>query len=229
MDHKHVMLDPLSVIIILGVNAYKPIGTKLSVINGKLTLQDSGILQGAVRKLYGDSKMNVKLLYDPILYACKLLFNEDISQSMQYIFIQARRGLENLAHTYRDDREIKTCITTYINVIQSTIDSRNESVDFLDILLRLQRTTDMLSLPSQSAEAKESKEPSILKGVDDIKENIIYELNKTWDENKLSIVFGLVKELETASPYGMEHIFNALESFLMCIHEKTKNKTDTVF
>lgn len=47
-------LDPLSVIIKLFIYAHKLVGTKLTIGCNKINVQDPGIFQGTVRKLYGD-------------------------------------------------------------------------------------------------------------------------------------------------------------------------------
>ena len=224
MQH-NLILDPLSVVVVLAVNAYKPIGTKLSVVNGKLELHNSSILQGAIRRIHGDSKVNVKLLYQPILYACKQFYSSDkFNPDIEYMFTFVRRGLENLSHTYRDDKEVRTCINTCINVIQSTIDSQSKQkqgdLDFIDMLLSLNRTNVMLS---------QKNDESLLHGIEDIKNKMIDELHKSWDNNKLAIACGLLRELETATPYCSYYLFNAIDSLLTCIHEKTKEKTDTIF
>jgi len=106
-----------------------------------------------------------------------------------------------------------------IETDQKTIDSKTKPKpnEFIDMLLRLNRTTDVCEPCVDSL------------GIDDIKNRMVFELNKSWDDNKLMVVYGLLKELEESTPYGIHYLFQALESFLTSIHEKTKLKTDTVF
>lgn len=220
------ILDPLSVIVVLASNAFKPIGTKLSIANGKLKLSDSSVMQGAVRTIYGDSKTDLKLLHYPIIYACKHSLRRDpISDDMSFLFQRAMKGLDNLKHTYSEDREIRACINTYINIIQSCFDTAGPASEFLDMLLRL----NMMNRDNE----KEGDPDSMaivprLRG-SDVKSNLFEELRRSWDANKIAIVIGMVRELETATPFGREHIFVSLDNFMVFIHEKTKQISDSVF
>jgi hypothetical protein len=209
------ILDPLSVIIVLATNAYRPIGTKLSISHGRIILQNNSMLQGTIRSYYGDSKNNVKHLYHPILYACKYIFarihnKENLEPAFEheyellYLFTKAKLGLENIIHTYREDTEIRTVVNTYVNVIQSTIDANKHSFEFLDMLLRIKNSE---CEPECTEEARK---------------HIVEELYKFWDANRICIVIGLIKELETATPYGKSQLFNAIDSFMEYVYDKTK-------
>jgi hypothetical protein len=60
--YKNDTIDPLTVIIKLFICSYKPIGTKISILNNKLIIQNSGIFQGTVRTIYRDSKNDINIL-----------------------------------------------------------------------------------------------------------------------------------------------------------------------
>ena len=77
---KNDKLDPLSVIVKMFIYAYKPIGTKISIHNNRIYIQESGIWQGTVRTLYGDSKNDINIIFFPIVFACKnyLLNNNSV-------------------------------------------------------------------------------------------------------------------------------------------------------
>jgi len=223
------ILDPLTVIIILASNAYKPIGTKLSIYNGKIMLHDCSMLQSTVRTIYGDTKTNVKLLHYPIIYACKHFMRKaSRSADLTYLFTKAIKGLENLKHTYHDERETRAGINTYINIIQTCFekgqqaasgckekDRDTDSLQFLDMFLRL-NVNEVL---------QEQGEPTTV----DVKTNLFEEFHKSWDANRIAIAIGLIKELESASPTGRDNLFYSLEAFMNCIHEMTKQKTDAMF
>jgi len=219
------VLDPMSVIVVLATNATKPIGTKLSLSNGKLVLHNSSVIQGAVRTIYGDSKTDLKLLHFPIIYACKhFLRRGQATDDIVYIFQRAKKGLENLKHTYTDDREIRACINTYINIIQSCFDTSEAASEFLDMLLRLNMVDvdNFSEQPGGGGPAAKQRGP-------DVKSNLFEELYRSWDANKTSIVIGLVKELDNATPFGREHLYASLDGFMVFIHEKTKQIADSVF
>ena len=90
--NKNEYLDPLSIIVILAINSYKPIGTKISIYDNKLFLSEKSILQGSIRSLYGDKKTDIKLLYLSILFACKL-FLERNNKYLLKIFKKSIDGL----------------------------------------------------------------------------------------------------------------------------------------
>jgi len=181
-----------------------------------MLLQNSSMLQGTIRSYYGDNKNNVKYLYHPILYACKYIFarihnkenlepvHHDHDNDLLYLFTKAKIGLENITHTYRDDTEIRTVVNTYVNVIQSTIEANKHSFEFLDMLLRIKNSE---CEPECTEEARK---------------NIVEELYKFWDANRMRIAIGLIKELETATPYGKSQLFTAIDSFMEYVYDKTK-------
>lgn len=204
------ILDPMSVIVVLATNAFKPIGTKLGVYQGRLYLQNAGILQSTVRTFNGDTKTNIKVLYSPTIYACKHFYkcmqaNEDKSKlaELTFLFTKAKEGLDNLSQTYCDDREVRSQINTYINMIQSTLTNPN-SYDFLDMLLHIKNREN---------------EPD---NADEIKTNMIDELFKQWDANKIRLAISLIREMEDANSNGRNQLFIAIESFMTYMYDKTK-------
>jgi hypothetical protein len=211
------VLDPLSVVVVLAINAFKPIGTKLALYNGCLHLHDSGMLQSAVRTFSGDSKTNIKIINHPLIYACKHFFKSDskADEDIVYLFKTAKVGLDNLLYTYNDDREIRTCLNTYINIINSVTTMEKINYEMIDMLLKLNvgsaDTTSHINIAGN------------------VKNNLIDTLHKTWDVNKISIVINLLKEFENATPYSQNYLFQAIDSFMMCIHEKTREKSQVVF
>jgi len=235
------ILDPLSVVIVLASNAYKPIGTKLSISNGKICLHDCSMLQSTVRTIYGDTKTNVKLLHYPIIYACKHFMRKPRSADITYLFTKAIKGLENLKHTYHEERETRAAINTYINIIQTCFEREKErerekdkkspsqttqgsqntgsdldTIQFLDMLLRLNVNEVLQDQGEQTTTADE-------------KSNLFEEFHKSWDQNRIGIAIGIIKELENASPLARDNLFMSLDAFMNCIHEMTRQKSDAMF
>jgi len=230
------VLDPLSVIVVLAMNASKPVGTKLYIGNGFLELHDSSPLQGTVRAWVGENKMNIKLINHPIIFACKhflqskhqYLENSDnyTYDDIRFLFEQAKIGLTNLKHTYRKDRELHACVNTYINIITAATEMKSESTEILNMLIML-KLSDIASLPSSNVP---NNNPDVtVGGAAHVKSNLYDELHRSWDINKIRTVIGMLKELSTATPFSKKHIFVAIDAFMMCIHEKTKNTSETVF
>lgn len=223
------VLDPLSVIIVLAMNAFKPVGTKLYIGNGFLELHDSSPLQGTVRAWVGENKMNIKLINHPIIFACKHFLQSKTCDTndcytyddIRFLFEQAKIGLTNLKHTYRKDRDLHACVNTYINIITAATEMKSESVEILNMLITL-KLSDIASLPSSNLDVT-------IGGAANVKSNLYDELHRSWDKNKIGIVIGMLKELNVATPFSKKHIFVAIDAFMMCIHEKTKLTSETVF
>ena len=71
---KNDTLDPLSVIIKLFIYAHKPVGTKLSIGDNKINIQEPGIFQGTVRKIYGDKKNDVNIIFFAVILTFQTVF-----------------------------------------------------------------------------------------------------------------------------------------------------------
>jgi hypothetical protein len=67
--NKNDILDPLSIIVKLFIYYHKPIGTKISIGNNRIYIQDSTYIQGFLRRYNGDSKNDINILLCPILYS----------------------------------------------------------------------------------------------------------------------------------------------------------------
>jgi len=224
-DRQHV-LDPLSVIVTLATNSFKPVGTKLSVTDCKILLHDVSMLQGTVRTLCGDAKTNVKILHFPIIHACRQFakcWADD--EGVVFLFQKARAGLANLWHTYSDDRDTKACINTYMNIMASTLQNGKRSIDMLDMLVRLD-VADMTGIAPSIDEAERAVVPS---DIVDVRKNIYDKLHKVWDANKLVIIVSLIRELEGSPQPSRQHLFDATDAFMSVIHMRCKQIIDSIY
>jgi len=215
---RYQLLDPLSVVIALATNAYKPIGTKLSIVDCKVLLHDPSILQGTIRALQGDTRMNVKLLHYPIIHACRYFAQQCLeSNDLVFLLQKAKKGLENLWHTYQHEREVRACINTYINITQSVLDNGKSAIEMLDMLLRL-------DVAEMSKESSSSHNELI-----DVRKHMFDELFKTWDKNKICTIVGLLRELDTAVPTIVQHMFAAIDAFMQAMHTVIKQVIDSIY
>jgi hypothetical protein len=233
MAEKNNLLDPLSVIITMAINSYKPVGTKLYVHDCYITLHDISVFQAPMRTLYGDSKLNIKVLHYPILYACKYYLKRmSESNGIMLLFIRAKKGLENLRHTYKDDLETRTIINSYINIINSAIENKQDAMDLLDKLIKLnisEEDTESMAPDGGSRSSGGSGSRTTVHYIVEIKNHIFDELNKSWDSNKIGLVVALIRELETCTPTTVGFLFTSLDAFMRSIHEKTLRIVDSLF
>jgi hypothetical protein len=110
------ILDPLSVIIKLAILSKKPIGTKISMHNHAIYIQEVGIFQPLVRYVFKNNRFDIQYLYNPIEIACNKFIHND---KMKSIFIKAKAGLDNLTKTYKDNSIIAHTLLMYKNIISN--------------------------------------------------------------------------------------------------------------
>ena len=120
---KNDTLDPLSVIIKLFIYAHKPVGTKLSIGDNKINIQEPGIFQGTVRKIYGDKKNDVNIIFFPIIFACQAyLGDKKYRARFIRVFDIVVGSFDNLKETYQGN-EIIYNISQLKSIAQNFIDN----------------------------------------------------------------------------------------------------------
>jgi hypothetical protein len=186
--YKNDTIDPLTVIIKLFICSYKPIGTKISILNNKLIIQNSGIFQGTVRTIYRDSKNDINILFFPIIFACKLYLSRNNKPRFINLFNKILDTFEKLKKTYQGN-EIIYNIDQLKNVIMSFVET--DDFDPIQIL--------------STFESPGGK----------IKQDIYKHLNNIWTEKRLNIIFGYVDEiLETTNKELVDNLIYSLNSYM---------------
>lgn len=227
-ETKSDFLDPLSVIIMLGMIGYKQVGTKLRIVNNSICINENTIIQGIIRNISGDKRSHLKLLYDPIINACKnFLILENLSKSthlniieldkqfsktekLKAIFRAALRGLNNLKQTYsQNDNEIIHLLTIYTNIIDKCLSEDENIVEFLDKLTELSRPKDLLMNEEYN---------NIIK----LRSDIYSQFNNLWSVNKINMFVNIFSELETKNIVNRENIFRSIVLLLQDVHSDVK-------
>jgi len=186
--YKNDTIDPLTVIIKLFICSYKPIGTKISILNNKLIIQNSGIFQGTVRTIYRDSKNDINILFFPIIFACKFYLSRNNKPRFINLFNKILDTFEKLKKTYQGN-EIIYNIDQLKNVIMSFVET--DDFDPIQIL--------------STFESPGGK----------IKQDIYKHLNNIWTEKRLNIIFGYVDEiLETTNKDLVDNLIYSLNSYM---------------
>jgi len=189
---KNDTLDPLSVIIKLFIYAHKPVGTKLSICCNKINIQEPGIFQGTVRKLYGDKKNDVNIIFFPIIFACQsYLGNKKFRARFIRIFDIVVGSFDNLKKTYQGN-EIIYNISQLKSIAQNFIDK-----EFFD--------PTILYGSYDSPGGK-------------IKQEIYSHINTIWSDSRLNVIFGMLDEilLTTSDDLNLA-LVDALNSYMECI------------
>ena len=195
---KNDTLDPLSVIIKLFIYAHKPVGTKLTIGCNKINLQDPGIFQGTVRKLYGDKKNDVNIILFPIIFAGQTyLGNKKYRDRFIRVFNIIIGSFDNLKETYQGN-EIIYNIAQLKSIAQNFID--NEAFD-----------PTVLYGSYDSAGGK-------------IKQEIYSHINTIWTDDRLNVIFGMIDEiLLSTSNEIILVLVNALNVYMGCVDMLTHN------
>jgi hypothetical protein len=195
---KNDTLDPLSVIIKLFIYAHKPVGTKLSIGDNKINIQEPGIFQGTVRKIYGDKKNDVNIIFFPIIFACQAyLGDKKYRARFIRVFDIVVGSFDNLKETYQGN-EIIYNISQLKSIAQNFID--NELFD-----------PNILYGSYDSAGGK-------------IKQGIYSHINTIWTDSRLNVIFGMIDEILLATSQEIIlGLVNALNIYMGCVDMLTYN------
>ena len=121
------IIEPLTCLIRLSILEFKPLNTKLSISNNRITYDDPTVLQGALRWSNGDKREDIHNIFNPIRKAGEWfdLENEDICT----IFRFGIKGLEKLKLSYNENSTIAHSIEYYIFYLKNKVnkDCENEN------------------------------------------------------------------------------------------------------
>lgn len=190
--NKNDTLDPLSVIIKLFIYAHKPVGTKLSIGSNKIIIQEPGIFQGTVRKLYGDKKNDVNIIFFPIIFACK---------------------------SYLGDKKFRARFTRIFNIVIGSFDNLKETYQGNEIIYNIDQ---LKSIAENFIDDESFNPNILYGSYDSpggkIKQEIYSHINTVWTETRLNVIFGMIDEiLLTTSKEISSGLVNALQIYMGCI------------
>jgi hypothetical protein len=166
--NKTDILDPLSLIIKLYIYSFKPIGTKISILNNKIEFQETGIFQSTVRALNGDTKNDLINMLFPLVYACEKYLNEIQREKYEKIFDKVIISLEKINQVYQLN-EITHNIEQLKNIISKFIINKNFIPESI-----ISNWNDPAST---------------------LKKSFYLQTNSVWTENRLNILFGYINEI----------------------------------
>lgn len=127
-EHPTEVIDPLCTIIKLSLLHYKEPGTKISIKNNCVDLQEAWFLQGAQRWFNDDGRNQLHQLKLPIFYFRGIVMRFIIfdhlafeEETLNYLNDLVVKGLKKMKITYDSDRKtgslIKNCIDDYIKIL----------------------------------------------------------------------------------------------------------------
>lgn len=125
-EHPTEIIDPFCSVIKLALLHYKILGTKISIKNNTVNIQDSSFYQGAVRWYNQDERDQLHQLKLPIFYFRGIVLNFIIfdhlqldDESLNYLNTLVVKGLKKMRITYdgKAGSLIKNCIDDYIKIL----------------------------------------------------------------------------------------------------------------
>ena len=144
-DESIEFIDPLCTMVKLAILGLKPNGTKMSIHDNIICVQDPTQLQGLIRWLNSDERQQLHQLRFPILYFRGMelghigIENRKIETEMlKEINSLASKGLIKLRSTYENAKKVgsmvKNCIDDYVKTLSHPygIDEYNRELSLLD-------------------------------------------------------------------------------------------------
>lgn len=125
---KHYIIDPLTCMIRLAILSFKPMGTKISIIDNRIKYNDPSLLQGTIRWTQGDNRDDLHNLYGPITKAIEWY---DVScPKIKNIFQLGSLGVKNLMESYTGNSTINHSLEYYKTIIDHSISGNKTDVEF---------------------------------------------------------------------------------------------------
>ena len=116
-----ILLDPITTVTRIALLQYKPVGTKISIQNHKITYMETSFYQGAWRMFQGDQREDLKNLYKPVI-ACVKWWTD--YPGIKEIAKEAIHGLNELKKTYSETSTIYHTITLYKTILEYYLENK---------------------------------------------------------------------------------------------------------
>ena len=195
------IIEPLTCLIRLSILNFKPLNTKLSIFNNRITYDEPNILQGAMRWSNGDNREDIHNIFNPIRKAGEWFdLNND---NLKTIFKFSVKGLEKLKMSYNENSTIAHSIEYYILFLKNKINEKYEKYE------KNEKNTITTRNNKNNINNTEN--------IDNIESNSIYlKLKKLWNEREINIVNNILLQLEDNSDNITENepLIIALETIL---------------
>ena len=177
--NKNDILDPLSLIIKLYIYSFKPLGTKISILNNKIDIQDIGVFQSTVRTIKGDTKNDLINMLFPLTFACEIYLCKNSHSKYKCIFERVIKSLDNLNEVYQIN-EIAHNIEQLKNIVTNFLSDENFNPQ--KIILNWEEPASYL------------------------KKSFYKQTNSIWTKDRLDILFGYVNEISNTESEELVHL-----------------------
>lgn len=181
INNKLFLLDPLSVIIKLAILGYKPIGTKITIYNNIIYIQEPGIFQGLCRTIMKSNRNDLQYLYNPINIACNYFLHTNYLKkipAIKNLFICAVSGIKKLMETYNNNTLLNIVLCYYHSLLTNHIEYKE------------------LSKETSKDNCRENIDIFYPDNLTNLYNNdLIDNLNKKWTLDKINVILDLISFL----------------------------------
>jgi hypothetical protein len=204
---RNSIIEPLICLVRLAILDFKPIGTKISIFNNRITYNEPNILQGAVRWSNGDARDDLHNIYLPII---KGAIWYDVKQDdIKNIFKFSIRGLEKLKQSYSRNSTINHSIQYYIDTLKNSLNATDTSENFLsrnsnkntDGNRNNDRRSNRNRISNDDSTIQNNNNDFATNDVEregESENNTIFnKLKGIWNEREISIINNLLIEMES--------------------------------
>jgi hypothetical protein len=190
---RNSIIEPLICLVRLAILDFKPVGTKISIFNNKITYNEPNLLQGAVRWSNGDARDDLHNIFLPITKAS--LWYDVEKQDIKNIFKFSIRGLERLKRSYSRNSTINHSIQYYIDTLKGSLNAsnKNEEVE-VERKSRSRRGQETNNVEVRSRGDVEADSEG---SGEDENNTIFNKLKGIWNDREISIINNLLIEMET--------------------------------
>jgi hypothetical protein len=116
-----VLLEPFSIFIKLAIISFKEIGTKISVGDNTIYIENPGMLQGIKRFISRANREHISYLSKPIKRVL-VMYPPNEDTNLQYIYGRVVKGLELLKLSYHNKSStILHSLDLYIHLINKSV------------------------------------------------------------------------------------------------------------
>ena len=222
---KKSVLDPLTCIIRCSILSYKPIGTKISIIDNKIMFHDPHILQGPIRWTQGDKREDLHNIYNPLLKATQW-YKKD-NPDILNIFKLAKKGLEKLKRSYDESSIISHSLAFYINILNLFINNNDDNItNYLESnneVVYGVNTKDENKNNNNNNNNNNSNKNNKNNNTNQEEDNKIYQaLRDLWDEKQICIINNILIQVEK-EPENSTEWLKALDTILSSKEKQVSN------
>ena len=133
-ERSDMILEPLQVLVQLGILSFCPVGTKLSISENILQLQEPSLYQGILRWYMKDNKDDLYYLFQAIR-RYYLWYKPKDKEIFKRILEVAMKGIKKLIETYDKSEKlsIKQTLNLYTNILSLDTPNLFESRDISSV------------------------------------------------------------------------------------------------